>query len=430
MTARLTANIVERAVLFSENIVMRESMYKKKENLEYGIITVLSVGVFLIIAGMLTGKGLQDSTVYNSYALQADSWRQGRLDLGQDYPWLELAIYQGKYYVSFPPFPSYILFPLTFFFGSNTPDACILFISNLLCTFYMYRLAIKEGINPQAAMLETLLAVICSNYVFVMLDPSVWFIAQAMCVTLSIAAAYYAVEGRGGLALALWACSVGCRPMQIVFLPLLLYLLYQKEHMDCPERKVLEMIRRRALWFVPVTLIAVSYMALNYVRFENVFEFGHNYLPEFVNAENGQFHINYMKENVRQLFALPQFDENHKMIINNFGCLSIFLVTPLFLVFLLNFIVLIVKKEFRLLKRNSAILILAVLYMTIVIMHKTMGAWQFGNRYSNDIIPWIYLVILWCDKEYPGFVKYHIPFAIWGLCLNLVGSVAVYNWWI
>ena len=95
MTARLTDDIVERAVLFSENIVMRESMYKKKENLEYGIITVLSVGIFLTIAGMLTGKGLQDSTVYNSYALQADSWRQGRLDLGQDYPWLELAIYQG-----------------------------------------------------------------------------------------------------------------------------------------------------------------------------------------------------------------------------------------------------------------------------------------------------------------------------------------------
>ena len=169
-------------------------MDRKKENLEYGVITIISVGVFLIIAGMLTGKGLLDSTVYNSYALQADSWRQGRLDLGQDYPWLELAIYQGKYYVSFPPFPSYILFPLTFIFGSNTPDACILFISNLLCTFYMYRLAVKEGINPQAAMLETLLAVICSDYVFVMLDPSVWFIAQAMCFTLSVSAVYYAVE--------------------------------------------------------------------------------------------------------------------------------------------------------------------------------------------------------------------------------------------
>ena len=48
-------------------------MDRKKENLEYGVITIISVGVFLIIAGMLTGKGLLDSTVYNSYALQADS---------------------------------------------------------------------------------------------------------------------------------------------------------------------------------------------------------------------------------------------------------------------------------------------------------------------------------------------------------------------
>ena len=430
MTARLTANIVERAVLFSENIMMRETMYKKKENLEYGIITVLSVGIFLTIAGMLTGKGLQDSTVYNSYALQADSWRQGRLDLGQDYPWLELAIYQGKYYVSFPPFPSYILFPLTFFFGSNTPDACILFISNLLCTFYMYRLAVKERINPQAAMLETLLAVICSNYVFVMLDPSVWFIAQAMCVTLSVAAVYYAVEGRGGLALALWACSVGCRPMQIVFLPLLLYLLYQKEHMDCPERKVLEMIRRRALWFVPVTLIAVSYMVLNYVRFGNILEFGRKYLPEFVNESNGQFNVIYMKEHIRQLFAWPRFDENGRMIIDNMGNLSMMLITPVFTICILCMIYSVAKGNTALLRKLIFVSILATIYMTIIVMHRTMGAWQFGNRYSNDIIPWIYLGILWCDKEYPGFVKYHIPFAIWGLSLNLVGSVAVYNWWI
>ena len=43
--------------------------------------------------------------------LQAQSWLEGRLDLGKDYPYLELAVFGGKYYVSFPPFPSYIMFP-------------------------------------------------------------------------------------------------------------------------------------------------------------------------------------------------------------------------------------------------------------------------------------------------------------------------------
>ena len=45
---------------------------------------------------------------YKSYSLQAMAWLNGRLDLGQDYPWLELAVFQERYYVSFPPFPSLV----------------------------------------------------------------------------------------------------------------------------------------------------------------------------------------------------------------------------------------------------------------------------------------------------------------------------------
>ena len=118
------------------------------------------------------------------------------------------------------------------------------------------------------------------------------------------------------------------------------------------------------------------------------------------------------------------------MIIDNMGNLSMMLITPVFTICILCMIYSVAKGNTALLRKLIFVSILATIYMTIIVMHRTMGAWQFGNRYSNDIIPWIYLGILWCDKEYPGFVKYHIPFAIWGLSLNLVGSVAVYNWWI
>ena len=63
----------------------RESMGRDNGNkgyLGFGIVTVLSVIVFLGIMSLFTGKGLFDTNVYNTYALQADSWRQGRLDLG------------------------------------------------------------------------------------------------------------------------------------------------------------------------------------------------------------------------------------------------------------------------------------------------------------------------------------------------------------
>ena len=47
-------------------------------------------------------------------------------------------------------------------------------------------------------------------------------------------------------------------------------------------------------------------MGLNYARFDNPFQFGHDYLPEFaVEKENGQFSPAYLAENWAKLWRLP-----------------------------------------------------------------------------------------------------------------------------
>ena len=75
---------------------------------------------------MFTDKTPWMHTAYCSYALQAERWLSGHLDLGQDYPWLELAIYQGKYYVSFPPLPTLLVMPFVALFGvDGTPEYLI-----------------------------------------------------------------------------------------------------------------------------------------------------------------------------------------------------------------------------------------------------------------------------------------------------------------
>ena len=89
----------------------------------------LSVLAVLAVAAMFTGRWLIDKNGYPSFALQANAWLQGRLDLGQDYPWLELAVFQGDWYVSFPPVPTIPVYLLTFIFGENVPD-------NLLVKLY------------------------------------------------------------------------------------------------------------------------------------------------------------------------------------------------------------------------------------------------------------------------------------------------------
>lgn len=88
---------------------------ESREKVEYAIVAVLSILMYLILMWILTGNGLFSHNTYNSYALQAESWCKGRLDLGQNYSFLELAFYKGKYYVSFPPFPSYLLLPFALF---------------------------------------------------------------------------------------------------------------------------------------------------------------------------------------------------------------------------------------------------------------------------------------------------------------------------
>jgi len=399
----------------------------KQKRWEYGIIVITSVLLYLLLMCWLTGYGPLKQNVYNSYALQADSWRQGRLDLGQDYPYLELAVYNGKYYVSFPPFPSYILFPLTFIFGSNTPDALLMWFISLLSAGYLYRLALQFRLSEPLSALTTLTVILGSNATFNMLNPGAWFFAQNLCFLLAVMTIYYAGNGKGGWALFFWACSVGCRPMQIFFLPVVLLILYIGEKKKSPELSGKKIVSNKIYWGIPASCVALTYMVLNYLRFGSIIEFGHNYLPEFIRAEHGQFSVKYMSENLKSLLHFFQFDESGKIVIDHFGNLSFMLVSPCVIFAILTLLACILKKEYRIVIFQSGIIACAIAYLAVTIMHKTMGGWHFGNRYANDILPWIYLATVLGLSRVEKLGKYQIPIAVFGLCLNAIGNVVVCN---
>lgn len=399
----------------------------KQKRWEYGIIVITSVLLYLFLMCWLTGYGPLKQNVYNSYALQADSWRQGRLDLGQDYPYLELAVYNGKYYVSFPPFPSYILFPLTFIFGSNTPDALLMWFISLLSAGYLYRLALQFRLSEPLSALTTLTVILGSNTTFNMLNPGAWFFAQNLCFLLAVMTIYYASNGKGGWALFFWACSVGCRPMQIFFLPVVLLILYIGEKKKSPELSGKKIVSNKIYWGIPAGCVALTYMVLNYLRFGSIIEFGHNYLPEFIRAEHGQFSVKYMSENLKSLLHFFQFDESGKIVIDHFGNLSFMLASPCVIFAILTLLACILKKEYRIVIFQSGIIACAIAYLAVTIMHKTMGGWHFGNRYANDILPWIYLATVLGLSRVEKLGKYQIPIAVFGLCLNAIGNVVVYN---
>src|SRR5437868_6564966 len=58
---------------------------------------------------------LSTHTPFNHFALLADAWLHKRLDLGGPPPdytgFNDFAVYNGKYFVSFPPMPAVLLLP-------------------------------------------------------------------------------------------------------------------------------------------------------------------------------------------------------------------------------------------------------------------------------------------------------------------------------
>jgi len=368
---------------------------------------------------------------YNSYTLQACSWLEGRLDLGQDYPWLELAIYEGKYFVSFPPFPSYILLPFALIFGAKTPDHFIALMVTMIGVIYAIKLYREIGKRRNDMEFWVLMLYLASGYLFVGMNGFVWFIAQSMSFTLSLMAMYYAIRGKGGWSLAFWACAVGCRPMLALYGVLLIFVLWKGWKKEHAAGTLLDLLKQKWYWGIGAGLIALSYMVLNYARFGNIAEFGHNYLPEFTRTTTGQFDLSYLKENLGHYLRLPQASQNGGSLqFFSADGMAFWLIGPIFITIFAAWLYTIVKKR----KGNLVLLlmlpILAGIHLLIICSHKTLGGWQFGNRYLVDMLPYLFAGLLWWMPEDEKFVKWNIPILAFGFAINLIGTIATYNHWI
>lgn len=385
----------------------------------------LCVIAVLFAAWTFTGSWPGTKSPYNSYVLQAQSWLSGKLDLPENYQHLEIAIFNGKYYISFPPFPSYILLPFVAL-GIERCDTYISLISAVFAAIFAFKILMHFGISKERSVFFSLFLTIASNWLFTSQNAWVWFIAQNLAFTLSLMAIYYALKGKAGISLFAWGCAVGCRPLQALYLPVLLFVIYQSFKKSNPSDTIMNMISKKWLCAIPVFLIALSYMLLNFARFGNPLEFGHNYLPEFTEAENGQFHISYMKNNLLSLFKMPKISYEAAWEYPKFNGMNIFFISPIFISFIAYTVYSFLKKD-----KNTKVLLVLILVMSVaellaITAHKTMGGWHFGNRYPNDILPLIFLGLAASLPQNTKYDKLNYPLFIFGLCINLVGAVTLY----
>lgn len=388
------------------------------------IIAVGTVLVIMVALWMFTGQWFFKSQPYNSYVLQAQSWLDGRLHLGKDYPYLELAIYDGNYYVSFPPFPSYLMLPFVAL-GWDSCDGTIALVSALLGVACAVKIMHTCGSHGFGAVVAALLLTVGSNWLYFSQNAWVWFIAQNLSFTLCLMAIYYAMNAKARRSLAFWGCAVGCRPFSVIYIFVLLYLLYDSYHEQYPDKKLAYFIRKNWICAVPVAVIAVSYMVLNYARFGNIAEFGHNYLPEFTREATGQFNILYMRQNLSKLFRIPEVKNGIWQFPLAEG-FNIFISSPIFFVFVIVFAYGLINGEKKYKTLYIMTFVLIVLHLLFLTLHRTMGGSHFGNRYPCDALPFAFMVIALAIPKNKNILKLCTVPLMFGLVLNALGAICSY----
>ena len=252
----------------------------------------------LVLYHSLAGGTLLQSSPYNSYALQAENWLAGRNNIanGENYTWLELAIYQGRYYQSFPPVPAVLMLPFVAAAGewSAIPGNLIAMGLALLCAGGVYACCMRGGMQPVTCAFFTLFVSMGSNVFWMSTSDGVWFLAQVCALGFAFWGLFFAQGGNAvqdAAASLCMALAVGCRPFYALLLACWLgWQFYQRRSL----KKILPAL-------LPAVVMAACMMAYNFARFGSVTEFGHNYLPEFVRAENGQFSLTYLVPNLLQL---------------------------------------------------------------------------------------------------------------------------------
>lgn len=380
---------------------------------------------------------------YDSYTIQAMHWREGKIKLDQDYPWLELAIYEGDYYVSFPPFPTVPIYFLTFFFGELTPNNILVMVYNILAFIFAFLCCRRMGSTVFISLLGACFTCIASACLFMSMSGGVWFIAQMLAILLTLSAFYFMLnENRAGwyVGMFLLALAVGCRPFQAIYFIFFIYLLFVRYNF-----KVL----KTWTYFIAPGAVAVSYMTYNYVRFKNIFEFGHNYLPEFTRDEPGnygQFSYKYIPGRYQEFFKNFPKLTSEGLEYNAFG--FTFYISNVIFILMFAAIILFLFKNIKVNRdskytpftlelvqntdrvRFTSVVLLALLvaiHITLFLFHKTAGGWQFGARYMADAVPGALICILYCRNLLSK--KAYVPVMLllsFGMALNIYGAMTMY----
>ncbi len=244
------------------------------------------------------------------------------------------------------------------------------------------------------------------------------------------------LDNKKGWTYAFFALAVGCRPFSAVYIiAAFLYFAYKDR-----QSGFWNIVKSNMIAAIPLIIIAIIYMSYNFARFGNPLEFGHNYLPEFTTSEKGQFSFAYFLDNLKDLLRFGiSFDEKMHLTFDQPFCFLI--ANPIILVAIYREIKEFFQTKIFCIPRLIFILSI-VLNLMFICLHRTLGAWQFGARYTCDLVAVSFLTLFLTSKgadeeakslvtegktvDKVAFDRFEITMIAFGVILNVFGATIMW----
>ena len=392
-------------------------------------------GVTLLLLACAAPAVLREHTPYNHFALLAEAWLKGRLDLGGPPPEYagnnDFATNQGKWFVVFPAFPSVLLLPLVAL--GHGADAVadgrfFLLLAGLAPAVLFLALdkLTRSGESKRSELENLVVAgLFCfgSVYFFCSVQGTVWFAAHVVGAVLTALYLLFALQAERpllaglclGLAFATRAPLVFAAPL-FVFEALRSARLPEPRGQGLVQRYAVGRCLRLLLLFVlPIAAVVALCCWHNAARFGDPFETGYRYLSigwAKRIAKWGLFDYHYLAKNLGvMLTSLPWFPaQGGPVQINGHG-LALWVTTPMYL-WLLG------AKRWSPLAR--ALLLTAALVALPTLFYQNTGWVQFGYRFSNDYAPLLFMLLAIVGPSLRGSFMLASAFAV---IVNFFGAL-------
>lgn len=362
--------------------------------------------IFSLIAQVKVG--VLSATENNYYNYLADAFLHGQMHLRLVPPsHTDLVLFDGKYFLYWPPLPALMLAPWVAVFGVNFSDVLLTVVLGSIDIAFMAAIlaaACRRGeLQLEDAQRGRLVIFFALGTMITPMIPfgNIWATSQ-LAGTACLGLAYWAaLRFRGWRAFLLAGVGMGAALAtrnSLVLLGVWPAWVLLREHWQLPRGRLARLILLALLPFLASLAVLGWY---NFSRFGNFFEVGlpyHQMNDVFRSAyeQYGVFNLHYLPTNLYYQFIFYPFPVRADSAMGG----SLFLLSPLFFAALWS-----LWQDRRRLSTWACLITFLLGYLPIGLLMGT-GSMQYGPRYLLDVsIPLMLLTAQGMRRWSPGLVS-------------------------